>query len=203
MRIVAYRSSNQDSKVLIEESGGDSTLTGDPIKLFEFLLEDYTPCIKICWDLDSTVSLILKLLGESICRNLRETKRCHKEGERRQCPLRPFEVFYVPEKIFSVSHVSGAKMSLYGIEQYYPELAEPDIEMVQQLGVKLMGELKKMGMIPTKLTSPIAIYDECVMSKLDLPKLKDIPAKAAEMAYRCAARLWIESHQVGYWRANE
>lgn len=189
MRIVAYRSSNQGGKVLLEESGGQIELTDDPIKLFEFLLEDYSPCIKICWDLDSTVSLILKLLGESVCRKLRETKRAF---------YPPFSLFYVPEKVFIVNH-PAAKMSLYGIEQYYPELPEPDVEMVQQLGVKLMGELRKMGMIPTKLTSPIAIYDECVMSKLDLPRLKDIPVKAAEFAYRCAARLDIEAHQVGYW----
>jgi len=189
MRIIAYRTSNQDGKVLIEESGGDSALTGDPIKLFEFLLEDYSPCIKICWDLDSTVAPLLKLLGENACRKLRESKRLF---------YSPFSLFYVPEKVFIVNH-PAAKMSLYGIEQYYPELLEPDVEMVQQLGVKLMGELKKMGMQPTKLTSPIAIYDECVMSKLDLPRLKDIPAKAAEFAYRCAARLDIEAHQVGYW----
>lgn len=189
MRIIAYRSSNQDGKVLVEESGGDSALTGDPIKLFEFLLEDYSPCIKICWDLDSTVAPLLKLLGENACRKLRESKRLF---------YPPFSLFYVPEKVFIVNHPT-AKLSLYGIEQYYPELVEPDVEMVQQLGVKLMGELKKMGMMPTKFTSPIAIYGECVMSKLDLPRLKDIPAKAAEFAYRCAARLWIESHSIGFY----
>lgn len=189
MRIVAYRSSNQDGKVLLEESGGQFELTGDPIKLFEFLLEDYSPCIKICWDLDSTVAPLLKLLGENACRKLRESKRLF---------YPPFSLFYVPEKVFIVNH-PAAKMSLYGIEQYYPDLAEPDIEMVQKLGENLQKELVKMGMYPTKWTSPIAIYDECVMSKLDLPGLKDIPAKAAEMAYRAAARLWIESHQIGYW----
>jgi hypothetical protein len=193
MRIVAYRTSNLDGKVLIEESGSDKVVSNNPEELFSFLLEDYSPCIKICWDLDSTVSLILKLLGESVCRKLRETKRAFYAG---------FSLFYVPEKVFIVNH-PAAKMSLYGIEQYYPDLPEENVELIQQLGVKLMVELKKMGMVPTKLTSPIAIYDECVMSKLDLPRLKDIPVKAAEFAYRCAARLWIESHQIGYWGANE
>jgi len=190
MRIVAYRTSNKDGKVLLEESGGDFRISDDPVRLFEFLLEDYSPCIKICWDLDSTVSLILKLLGESVCRKLRETKRAFYAG---------FSLFYVPEKVFIVNH-PAAKMSLYGIEQYYPDLSEEtNVELIQGYGVNLLKELAKMGMKPTKLTSPIAIYDECVMSKLDLPRLKDIPVKAAEFAYRCAARLDIESHQIGYW----
>jgi hypothetical protein len=190
MRIVAYRASSKEGKVLIEESGGQFVLSNDPEELFSFLLEDYNPCIKICWDLDSTVSLILKLLGESVCRKLRETKRAFYAG---------FSLFYVPEKVFIVNH-PAAKMSLYGIEQYYPDLPEENVELIQGYGVNLQKELAKMGMAPTKLTSPIAIYDECVMSKLDLPGLKDIPVKAAEMAYRASARLWIEAFCLGYWQ---
>lgn len=190
MRIVAYKTSNRDGKVLLQESGNQQIVSGDPEELFSFLLEDYSPCIKVCWDLDGTVALILRLLGESVCRKLRETKRTSYGA---------FRLFYVPEKVFSVNH-PASKMSLYGIEQYYPELSEEqDVEMVQKFGENLLKELKKMGMEPTKLTSPIAIYDECVMSKMDLPGVKDIPVKASEFAYRASARLWIESHQISYF----
>ena len=191
MRIVAYRTSSQDGKVLLQESGGDKIASDNPEELFSFLLEDYSPCIKVCWNLDGTVALILKLLGESVCRKLRETKRASYDA---------FRIFYISGKVFSVNH-PAAKMSLYGIEQYYPELPEEqDVEMIQKFGENLLKELKKMGMEPTKLTSPIAIYDECVMSKLDLPGVKDIPVKASEFAYRCSGRLFIESHQIGYWK---
>jgi hypothetical protein len=190
MRIVAYRTINQDGKVLLQESGGQFVLSNHIDELFSFLLEDYSPCIKICWDLDATVSLILKLLGESVCRKLRETKRVSYGA---------FKMFYVPGKVFSVNH-PAAKMSLYYLAQYYPELPEPDdIEMGQKLGENLQKELAKMGMFPTKWTSPIAIYDECVMSKMDLPRLKDLPVKVSEFAYRAAGRLWIESHQISYF----
>jgi hypothetical protein len=191
MRIVAYRTSNKDGKVLLEESGGEKIVSNNPEELFSFLLEDYSPCIKICWDLDSTVSLILKLLGEGVCQKLRETKRVRWQA---------FSLFYVPEKVFIVNH-PASKMSLYGIEQYYPDLPEEtNVELIQGYGVNLQKELAKMGMRATKWTSPIAIYDECVMSKLDLPRLKDIPVKAAEFAYRAAARLWIEGFCLGYWQ---
>lgn len=191
MRIVAYRTSSVDGKVLIEESGNQKIASNHPEELFSFLLEDYSPCIKVCWDLDATVSLILKLLGESVCRQLRATKRVSYGA---------FRIFYISEKVFSVNH-PASKMSLYGIEQYYPELPEEqDVEMIQKFGENLLKELKKMGMEPTKFTSPIAIYDESVMSKLNLPGVKDIPVKASEFAYRCSGRLWIEAAILGYWK---
>jgi hypothetical protein len=189
VRIVAYKTLIQDGKVLLQESGGQFELTNDPIKLFEFLLEDYSPCIKVSWDLDSTVAPILRLLGLEACRQLRKTKRLHYQA---------FDLFYVPEKTFIIKHPQ-AKMSLYHLSQYYPELPEPDIEMVQKLGENLLKELAKMGMHPTGFTSPIKIYAECIMSKMDLPKLKDIPRKVGEFSYRAAARSWIESHSLGYF----
>ena len=56
-----------------------------------------------------------------------------------------------------------------------------------------------MGLTPTKLTSPIAIYDEGVMKALDLPGVRDCPKKALAFAYRASCRLWIETHQIGFW----
>ena len=75
MRIVAYKTTKIDGKVLLEESGGQQTVSGDPEELFSFLLEPYEDTIRVCWNLDSTISLILGLLGEETCRKLRERKR--------------------------------------------------------------------------------------------------------------------------------
>ena len=192
MRIIAYKTSLQNGKVLIEESGGESAQDKNLDHLFAFLLEPYEDGIKVCWDLDATVSLILRLMGEKACHDLQKRKRAY---------MPPFNIWYYPGKVFILRHIpTGQKCNLYGLEQYYPELPDPGaVDEVQMLGVKLMRELEKMGMVPTKLTSPIAIYDQCVMSKLDLPKLKDIPGKCAEYAYRTAGRLWIEAHKLGWF----
>lgn len=190
MRIVAYKTSMIDGKVLIQESGGASVLSSDLEKLFAFLLEDYGDCLRICWDLDATVSVFLRILGKTACRGLQTAKKWHQE---------PFRVFYIPDKVFSVSHVSGLKCNLYGLEQYYPELDEPDVEELQGLGMKLLKELRKMGFEPTKLTSPIAIYEEAILSKLDLPKVMDMPKEVAQMAYECSGRLWVEAMCIGFW----
>ena len=190
MRIVAYQTSTQNGKVLLAESTGEFVLDNAIDKLFWFLLEPYDLTIKVCWDLDATVSVFLKLLGVAACRQLKDTKKYRQP---------PFNVFYIPDKIFSISHISGLRANLYGLEQYFPELDEPDVKEVQLLGMKLLAELKKMGLRPTKLTSPVAIYEECVLSKLDLPKVKDMPVEASEMAWRCSGRLWIESHIIGHF----
>lgn len=190
MRIVAYKTSTRNGKVLLEESTGEFVLGNEIDKLFSFLVEPYNQCIKVCWDLDATVSVFLRLLGVAACRKLRGTKRHHQS---------PFNLFYIPEKVFSVSHVSGARANLYGLEQYFPDLGEPDVKEVQLLGMKLLDELKKMGLRPTKLTSPVAVYEECVLSKMNLPKAKDMPVEASEMAWRASGKLWIESHIIAYF----
>lgn len=190
MRIMAYQTRTKDGQVLILESGGASLLSNDLDKLWSFLLEDYGDCLKICWDLDATVAPLLRLLGRTACKGLKSTKKWH-EGA--------FHLFYIVGKVWSVSHVSGAKMNLYGLEQYYPDLDEPDVEGLQALGMKLLKELNKMGFNPTKLTSPVAIYEEAILSKLDLPKITDMPKEVASMAYECSGRLWVEAHCLGYF----
>jgi hypothetical protein len=190
MRIMAYQTRIEDGKVLILESGGASLLSNDLEKLFAFMLEDYGECLKVCWDLDQMVSVFLRILGKIACKALKSTKKWHENS---------FRVFYIPNKVFSISHVSGLKCNLHGLEQYYPDLDEPDVEGLQALGMKLLKELNRMGFYPTKLTSPVAIYEEAILSKLDLPKITDIPKEVASMAYECSGRLWVEAMCLGYF----
>lgn len=201
MRILAYRTSTNSSQVLLEESTDERITSDQPATLFAFLLEpsgndDWQPqfdrCIRVAWDLDATVAPILKLLGRTRCLKLMQSHRCY---------LAPFNVFYIPGKIFSITHIpTKARFSLYDLQQYFPELPEPvDLLEIQMLGEKLLYELKKMGLEPTKLTSPVAIYEECVMQYLDLPRVSDMPVEVAEYAYQCSGKLWIEAHQLGYW----
>lgn len=202
MRILAYKTQLESGKVLLEESTKMKAHSNELDTLFSFLLErqgnslwapQYDRCIRVCWSLDATVSLLLRLLGEKRCIKLHQTHKCY---------IAPFNCFYVPNKIFSVTHIpTKDRVSLYDLMQYFPELDEPeDLLEVQMLGEKLLYELKKMGLEPDKLTSPVAIYEQCVMSNLDLPKVSDIPPEAAEFAYRCSGRLLIEAFQLGYWK---
>lgn len=192
MRIVAYRTSSRNGKVLLEESGGQFIISNNPEDLLSFLAEPYEDTIKVCWNLDATVSLILPLLSKGVCRKLQSVARAW---------YTPFSLFYVPSKVFSATHApTKNNASLYELQQYFPELGTiDDPEELVSLGQKLLYELDKMGLRPSKLTSPVKIYDDCLMSKMDLPELKDMPKEAAEFAYHCSGKLWIEAHQLGFW----
>ena len=200
MRIIAYRTLTNNGKVQLLESTREATKpTDDFSDLLGALLEPYERAIRICWELDATVAPILKLLGEERCGRLHRTHKCK---------LSPNEgIFYVPGKVFSVDGIIRvdnlnykAKSNLYDLQQYYPELDEPEeLAEVQALGEKLMYELKKMGLVPSKLTSPVAVYEECMMRRLDLPSVADMPKEAAEFAYRASGKLWIEAHTLGFY----
>lgn len=192
MRIISYSTQAVENKVLLKESTGDHKLSDNIYDLLGFITEPYENTIRICWDLNSTVSLFLRLLPLEMLEKIRKTHKCH---------MAPFSIFYIPDKVFSVTHIpSKQKANLYDLQQYFPDIPEPDtLQELQMLGEKLMYELSKMGLKPTKLTSPVAIYEECVMRKLNLPQLKDIPKKAIEMAHSCMGKLWIEAHTLGYF----
>lgn len=201
MQIIAYRTQIKKGIVLLQESTGEKCQSAKLTDLFAFLLEPQAPsdwgpqydrCIRVTWELDVFVSPLLKLLGAVKCRRIHQTHKGY---------LAPFNVFYIPGKVFSVSHIpTKARASVYELAQYYPELDEPQaLEEVQMLGEYLLQQLKRMGLEPTKLTSPVAVYEECVLDYLDLPKLEDIPKEVAIFAGACMGRSWVEAHRLGYW----
>jgi len=201
MIVVAYQTRQTGNGARLFESSGGSTPVARLDKVFSFMLEPQAPdywdpqhdrCIRVAWELDAMLAPILKLLGQERCRKLLRAKRCY---------VAPFNIFYIPGKTFSVEHIpTKQRASFYDLQQYFPELSAPDsVEEVQMLGRKLLYELHKMDLDPTKLTSPVKIYEECVLEYLDLPKLVDIPKEVAEYAVACMGRSWIEAHQLGYW----
>lgn len=149
----------------------------------------------ICWNLDETVALVLKELTERQAEKLEETHKCY---------FPPYNIFYVPGTVFSANPLYRIPKLpfLYGIDQYYPEASIDAADMeekywVRLLGIKLVKAVNSMGFYPTKLTSPAGIYDECVLSKLDLPTVYDMPKEAGEYAWYCSGKLWIDKYREG------
>lgn len=192
MRIIAYQVGQDTRTVGIKESTGDCVESDNVMKLLGFLVEDYGEALRVCWTLDTTVAPLLKMLGEKRCRTLYETKKLH---------IPPYSIFYIPSKVFSIKHIpTRLQCNLYGIDQYFQNYPEPeDIEVVYNFGRMLWEELKAMGMRPTKLTSPAAIYEQCVLRFLDKPTVKDLPSVVGEYAWRCSGKVWVEAHKLGYW----
>lgn len=203
MRVIAYETKSLENGkgILIKESTGEEGRYTQLDTLMGFLFEpmgnsDWKPpfdgCLRVCWDLDITVTPILQMLGGDNCLRLSKTHKCR---------VPPFSFFYAPGKIFAITHIpTKQKVYLYRLSQYYPELEQPaTLGDVQALGVKLVQTLKQMGMEPHRLTSPVAIYEDSMLQFLDLPTWADMPKGAAEMAYKTSGQLFIEAHRIGYW----
>lgn len=191
MRIIAYKAQNIPEATLITESTGEVISSNEPGRIFNFLLEDFEDTIRVAWDLDEFAALILRYFPLDLLSKLSRNKKC---------TLPPYRIFYIPSKLLSITHIPTRKQStIYHLSQYYPALYEPDIDDMVSLGQELLHTLKKMNLEPTKLTSPVAIYDECILSRIDLPEAKDMPVDACELALRCSGKLWIEAHQLGYF----
>lgn len=192
MRIIAYQTEVNLGSVLLKESTGETRRSNEFYELACFLLEQYEDTIKVCWNLNETVAPILKTMGEKVCTRLAKNKRCY---------FAPFNIFYVPDKVLSIVHIpSKQKVNLYGIDQYFPDVnKEMNTVEIAAMGEYLLQELGKMRLYPKKLTSPIAIYEECVLSYTNLPTKEDMPIEAAELAYLCSGKLWIEAYKLGFW----
>jgi hypothetical protein len=90
---------------------------------------------------------------------------------------------------------------LYHLSQYFPDCPEPKtLQELQDYANQLMQALDKMGMFSNKLSSPVAIYEDCVLRYLTLPTIvsSKIPKQAAEFAWRCSGKLWIEAFSLGW-----
>lgn len=149
----------------------------------------------ICWNLDSTVAPALKELTERQTEKLEETHKCY---------FAPYNIFYVPGTVFSANPLYRIPKLpfLYGIDQYFPTVKISSEDLIEEYavrlyGIKLLKALNTMGLHPTKLTSPAGIYDECVLSKLNLPTVYDMPKEAGEYAWYCGGKLWIETYREG------
>jgi len=204
MKIIAYKTTNSPAGVVIQESTGEHIVSNSIKKLLSWLITDEVTeyrtnpeafrddFIRVCWSLDDTVAPLLKLLGKTICQELYTNKKIKLEA---------FGLFYVPGKIFSFRHGSCPyTLNLFGLDQFYPdEPYQEDLQQIEFYGRYLLKTFKSMGLEPTKLTSPIKVYEQCVLDYLDLPTAWNMPKEAAEYAWRCSGKLWIEAHKIGYW----
>lgn len=174
-----------------------TTSDGKPVECYSAMdiLDEYyyssPDTMRVCWNLDDTIAPLIKAMGLEFCKALYKT---HKGF------MRPYSIFYIPDKVFMIKAVhKQITVKLYGIDKYFPNDDEPDINEVNTKGSKLVETLIKMGMTPNKLTSPVAIWEDNVLNHASLPTGWDMPYQAAEYAWQCSGRLWTEAIQLGYW----
>lgn len=144
--------------------------TEDWEELTSFLTEDKGEALHIVWNLAQFTNRIFSLLPVSVQKELEKKVR----------------VTYRGVRIFNVEHLLGltkAKLvkgniydrlenNFYGISHWLPaEVKEPELPRgLEQLGYNIVEGLEKLGIYPSKLTSPIGLFSE----QLDSEKLPTI-----------------------------
>ena len=187
MKITTLKIVNHDPVTIIA-SNGDKVTSNDPAAILQYL-SLFSGSTNAVWDIDAFFAPVFRLLGPELCQKLARDRKAF---------LRPHSMFYIPEKVFTTRMIPYNKAAFYSLNRYFPdETAEPiDISHYAR---RLAAALKIMALDHTrKLTSPIAIYEDQMMSGMALPKW-DVPEDPARYAWLCSGRLWIEAYQLGYW----
>lgn len=195
MNIIGYHSRITNGKFLIQESSGETVLSANLEKLFNFLLEPYDYPVRVVWTLDEFVAPMLHLLGGQHCLELAKNKVTRWQG---------YKLFYIPQKVFSI-HYEKYFSQFFDLSQYYQDTIEPPFDAfeVKFLANKLEEVFARMGLQPQSWTSPAKILKDCAFNRMVFPTVKDneglVRRESVNYALHCCHGNWITSFKAGHW----
>jgi hypothetical protein len=198
LNVVAYRSEEKDGQTLITNSNGESISSNNIDELLAFVNLQYQATLKVCWNLDSFISLILRHLSVDKLKELASPTHTTSDGK----------LFYIPS-VLVVVVIGDQKSFFYHLAQYFDESPElTDLQEVKQKAQDILNTLHRMNQYPAKLTSPVSIYESCVMNHLDLPSIRDLPKDGSvdeiiPYSEATIGRSWVEAFKIGHWNADE
>lgn len=211
MNIVALQAQRINGKVVIEDSRGEKVLSIDPVEVLSLIVEPYENCYKVAWDVLELVKPILTLLPADIIKKLKKGERAEYKGFRLWLgATRHGYVFGVSYK--ERTHLRGNIYSqkvydadIFELKQYYSDEPAPEgIRAVVDKGIYLTSVLERMGLNPRRLTSAAAIYKECVLDKMPIPTIWNMPENSFPMMEMAAnyVREWHGDFKSGNWEAK-
>ncbi len=192
--IIAFAAEKVSDGILMADSRDEKVRVKNLADAISFLLEDYDlpernlKYIKTAWDIEELAKVIFSLLPKAARDKLAAGQNRVRVG--------PFSVFHVPYRILGVSY-GRYDANIYNLRQYYPKNSEKvTVKEAEDYGEKLLIELQKLNLYPTKLTSPAGIYEECVLDHMSVPTIYDMAEKdydAADYAYKVMGREWRQA----------
>ncbi len=200
--ILGYTSKRSGRGVGIKESsyrvGGDTLPpTVQPWKILEFLLEDARGGFRCTWNLAEFVKPIFDLLPDENKEDLaRDARTVYVAGNRH------YRLFYVPRKMLGITF-GRHDAEIYDLEHFfgsdYTVAGTGDTaQRIAQAGEYLLESLDKMGMRPSRLVSPVQIFQEVMLSHMQVPtiySLDDDGLDASELAMACLDREWRRTYR--------
>lgn len=195
INLVAFKIQTEDKSLIINRSDIAIPYKTDNLTdAFNFLMKEEN-IILIAWNLDEEISPLLKLLSKEQCIKLQKTGRTNHKDHK---------IFYIQAKLFSITSSRYSEdfkpRNCYHIKQYYPDYPDSQsIEQTLEYGQNIMQALKIMNLTSYKLSSPVAIYEDRILNNITLPTIQssNITKQAAEYAWRCSGKLWIEAFKLG------
>jgi len=178
LRILAYRTELQKDGVFLERFPNDDVdvpvmgqIINNGLIALEYLLdiglpEEQGDTLRVFWDMDASLAPIFRLLNVEILKQLQKEKRA---------AVGKFSLFYMPEKVFTIRSGKNAS-SYYNLRQY--ALKEDDdlsggVIETYYYAKMVYTAFKTLGMTPTKLSSPVAVFTDCFLDHMDLPSIKN------------------------------
>lgn len=176
--------------VTIADSEGKEFTSCDADELIQFLGRN-TDGFKVAWDIDALMKPIIALLPESVAKSL-------SNGDKVRTPADHLLIYNQSKSLF-IGLKHGASSSIYHISQYYPGESEPlTLKYVVVKTQDILKELAKIKVKPSKLSSPIAMFDG-VFEGLDLPTWGDYPDQINLVASECLDQIWNTAYKMGYF----
>lgn len=186
--MLAYTIDSQGTKVVLHCSDGNTFVTDDWQEASAFLLE---PCeFAVVWNIDIFVDILSTLLRESLQEQL-------KSGGRILIDDRLY--YYQSGRLFGINHIN-----FYGLNRY-ADKPVTDVNELLNLGNDVVKAYKRIGIEPTKLTSPVSVFAEKLES---IPfsrafDLSDDALSLIDATAKVMTREWRDIYKLGYWDKDE
>jgi len=206
MQIVGYHIANNmitnsDGNILTYKDFPDDQLAS---YWLEFLLQPMPDTIKVLYHLNYSAAQLIRMLkiGPESGRRLMTMQKL------KLAPEVQYELGYLSGKYLSMKN-SDEFINFSDMYQYYgQEVTDGKCTVedcmakavqAQSTGQEAYDALRKMGLYPDTLTSPIRVWQKQVLANMDLPTVDDMPVEVAELAYQCCHGGWMEAFQRGSW----
>jgi hypothetical protein len=210
--ILAIESRETPSGVRINDSLGNSFISNNPVELLAHIAKLYKDTqFIITWELNSFLSPIFKLLPVEVKDKLNSGERAIWENFRLFYAVGKGKFFGVNFKERLLDHAnfyneSKYDTTVYELKTFFMGAQKPkDVNDTAAHGVQLLKTIDNMGMRPSKLTSPAAIYEESILRLMPIPTIYNLPDTALPMLEWCwnHIREWRSIYKIGLWQPGE
>lgn len=199
--VVAHTVEVKDGSLLLECSYAgivDRFLTDNFYEAIDWLSTYYPNSFYVCWNLADFAESLFKLLPPN----------AKKDGNRIYAG--DTKIFYV-DRMLGINrrkHASGnfyheSDINLYGIDKFFDYESPANVVEVEAIGNRTLKTLDRMGLNPSKLTSPAGVYAE-ELDNYTMPTNHSNPEIIDASAYAeiMCQREWRSAYKIGYFESS-